>query len=232
MKPRLLMATGASIVVAVVGHVPISSAAEDSARSAGASVRAGAPGPVPLIRQAFRNNCETAALSMILASAGVRVDQRRLQAELPRSGPLDPIVGTDGVSTWGAPDEGFVGRVRGGGTAGGFGVYQGPIRRLAARYGIALTDLSRRDVSVIVRRLRRGRPVMAWIGLSEGPYRRWRTPAGRSISVNLGEHTVVLAGIRGSTILINDPLTGRRVEWSIGELSRRWNLLGRRALGL
>lgn len=203
-----------------------------AAGSAAAERRAREPGPVPLVKQVYRNNCETAALSMLLGSANRPVDQRTLQRQLPRSGPLDPVVRADGAWLWGAPDEGFVGRPRGGGTAGGFGVYQGPIRRLAARYGVRLADLSRAPLDAVLARLRRGRPVMAWIGLSEGPYRRWYTPAGRLISVNFGEHTVVLTGMRGSTILVNDPLSGSRLEWSVAEFARRWDLLGRRALGL
>lgn len=233
MKGAVLL-VAAIIVVTLVAREAIGDTRAEAAATSPATTaaRAPKPGPVPLVKQAFRNNCETAALSMLLASAGAPVDQRVLQREVAKSDPLDPIVGADGTWTWGAPDQGFVGRVRGGGTAGGFGVYQGPIRRLAARHGVRLTDLSRGDVEVIVRRLRRERPVLAWIGLSEGPYRRWRTRAGRLISVNLGEHSVVLTGIRGSKILVNDPLTGARLGWSIAEFAGKWRLLGRRALGL
>lgn len=188
--------------------------------------------PVPLVRQAYRNNCETAALSMLLAAARIDVDQRVLQRQIVKSRPLDPIVKADGGWTWGDPDRGFVGRVAGGGTAGGFGVYQGPIRRLAARYGVQLDDLSRTNVDAIVARLRAGRPVMAWIGLQQGPYRRWRTPREKDIVVNFGEHVVVLTGIRGSTIRVNDPLTGTRLDWSVSEFAKRWRFLGKRALAL
>ena len=73
---------------------------------------------------------------------------------------------------------------------------------------------------------------MAWIGLSEGPYRRWRTPSGKEIVVNFGEHTVVLTAVRGATILVNDPLSGSKLEWSISEFTKRWRLLGKRALAL
>lgn len=190
------------------------------------------PAAVPLYKQVFRNNCETASLSMLLAAAGVRVDQRQLQRELPRSGPLDPIVAADGSWTWGSPDKGFVGRVRGGGTAGGFGVYQGPIRSLAARYGVRLHNLSRQSVGAVVAHLRKGRPVMSWIGLSEGPYLRWRTPDGRMIGVNFGEHAVVLTGIKDGIILVNDPLSGTRQRWTISQYEAKWRLLGQRALGL
>jgi uncharacterized protein YvpB len=74
--------------------------------------------------------------------------------------------------------------------------------------------------------------VLAWIGLSEGPHRRWRTPDGRRVSVNLGEHAVVLVGVRGPTIVFNDPLTGTRRTWSRAEFAERWSWLGYRALAL
>jgi uncharacterized protein YvpB len=188
-------------------------------------------GTVPLVRQVYRNNCETASLSMLLAAAGVRVDQRTLQRQVRRSGPLDPIVRPDGSWVWGNPEKGFVGRARGGGTAGGFGVYQRPIRALAARYGVSLRDLSRKPARVIFAELARGRPVMAWIGLSEGPYRWWRTPAGKLIRVNFGEHVVALTRLHGDSISVNDPLTGSRLQWTRAQFLAKWRLLGRRALG-
>ena len=231
-RAALLLAAAALLAVVAVEVVRESKAQAASSVRLTPSTAAVKPGAVPLFKQVFRNNCETASLSMLLAAAAVRVDQRKLQRELPRSGPLDPIVSPDGTWTWGAPDEGFVGRVEGGGSAGGFGVYQGPIRRLAARYGVRLVDLSRRDVSAVVARLRQGRPVMSWIGLSDGPYRRWRAPNGRPVSVNFGEHAVVLTGIRNGMILVNDPLSGTRLRWSVDEYAAKWRLLGRRALGL
>lgn len=188
--------------------------------------------PVPLVRQAYRNNCETASLSMLLASVGVRVGQRTLQRQVRRSGPLDPIVRADGTWIWGNPEVGFVGRAQGGGTAGGFGVYQRPIGALAARFGVRLADISRKPARVLFAELARQRPVIAWIGLSDGPYRWWRTPSGKPIRVNFGEHVVVLTGLRGTLIRVNDPLTGSRLVWTRAEFLAKWKLLGRRALAL
>ncbi len=91
---------------------------------------------------------------------------------------------------------GFVGRPAGGGVAGGFGVYQQPIALLAREQGRPLTDLSDRPASTIYRRLRSGRAVMAWVGLSYGPYETWRSPTGRAVKVNFGEHAVVVSGFR------------------------------------
>ena len=187
---------------------------------------------VPVVRQVLRNNCETAALSMLLAARGVDVHQLTLQRRLPRSGPLDPQRrGAGQLPIWGDPNRGFVGRANGGGTSGGFGVYQEPIRRLALRYGVKLVNLTRVRPGVLYRRLRLGRPVMVWVGLSEGPYGRWRTPEGRMISVNFGEHTVVLTGVRGNLVLLNDPLGGQRRTWTRAQFEELWARLGRRALG-
>ena len=73
---------------------------------------------------------------------------------------------------------------------------------------------------------------MAWIGLSRGPYRSWRTPAGKRVTVNFGEHVVVLTGLRGDSISLNDPLSGSRLVWTRSQFLTKWRLLGRRALGL
>lgn len=185
---------------------------------------------LPVVRQALRNNCETAALSMMLALKGKRTDQLTLQRQLPRSPPIDPHVDSGGT-VWGDPGAGFVGRPEGGGPAGGYGVYERPIRTLARRHGVALHDLSRRRARSVYRSLLSGRPVMAWVGLSDGPLRRWRTPGGRQVTGNLGEHTVVLTGVSSAAVEVNDPLSGRRLRWTRARFELMWRRLGRRALG-
>ena len=186
---------------------------------------------LPVVKQALRNNCETAALSMLLASRGVRARQLDLQEQLPRSGPRDPApASAGGPPTWGDPQQGFVGRPEGGGTNGGFGVFERPIARLARRHGIRLEDLTRKPAGTIYRRLLRGRAVMVWIGLSEGPYMTWRTPGGEQFTGNFGEHTVVLTGIDGDRLEVNDPLPGQRAVWTRAQFTEMWQRLGRRAL--
>lgn len=179
------------------------------------------------LRQVLHNNCEAAALSMVLAAAGVRVGQLRLQAQLPQAEPIDPRGGI-----WGDPELGFVGRADGGGPAGGFGVYEPPVRALAARHGVRLDDLRGKSVATVRAMLLAGRPVLAWVGLADGPYLSWRTPAGRRVTANLNEHAVVLVGAGPGYVLVNDPLLGKRVRWSEGLFSVRWRRLGRRALAL
>lgn len=187
---------------------------------------------VPLFRQALRNNCETAALSMLLAAANIRVSQLELQRQLPHSGPLDPRPVAGGLPIWGDPDHGFVGRAAGGGTSGGFGVYPQPLQALALRHGVRLRNLTRASAAAVYRQLLAGRPAIAWVGLSAGPYKSWQTPSGRRITVNFGEHTVVLTGIRGDRLQLDDPLSGRRLSWTKAQFVQLWNRLGRRTLAL
>lgn len=185
------------------------------------------------VRQVLHNDCEATALSMLLAAAGVRVGQLTLQTRLPRSGPLDPepVPGST-LRRWGDPEQGFVGRAAGGGTAGGFGVYEPPIRALARRYRVRLVDLHHSAVSAVRRAVLAGHPVLAWVGLAPGPYLSWLTPSGRHITVNLNEHAVVVVGAGSGYVLVDNPLSGRRERWSDTLFSARWKLLGRRALEL
>lgn len=185
---------------------------------------------VAVVRQFARNACEAAALEMLLASTDVAVSQRRLQSAFPRSGPLDPV-GTGPGRTWGDPDAGYVGRVEGGGAAGGFGIYPGPVATTARRFGRDLDDLSASSPGRIYARLLAGRAVMAWIGLSDGPYGQWRSPRGELVRVNFGEHTIVLRGItRDGDLRVVNPLQGTFERWSRTRFEAAWELLGRRAL--
>ncbi|MBK5219501.1 MAG: C39 family peptidase [Thermoleophilia bacterium] len=154
----------------------------------------------PTVQQAYPNNCETAALQMLLASRGIPRNQTELQEELRR----------DGV-------------------AGGFGVDPKPLIALASRW-VQPVDLSGRTPAAIFRRLLSGHAVLAWIGLSAGPYESWIGPRGESVKVNLDEYTVLLRGLAGDRVLVNDPLSGESQLWSRTEFSEKWDLLGRRAI--
>ena len=100
--------------VALVGREAFRSSSAGAAPGTSQKTVAVSPRPdaMPVVRQAYRNNCETASLSMLLAAAGVWVDQRELQRRIAKSGDPDPTVAADGTWTWGDPALGFVGRVR------------------------------------------------------------------------------------------------------------------------
>lgn len=185
----------------------------------------------PIVKQVYPNNCETAALEMLLATKGVKKSQRELQSALRRDGPLDPRTASDGTKVWGNPTYGFVGRVEGGGAAGGFGVYEKPLAALASRW-VEPVDLGGRSPAAIFNRLLNGHAVLVWIGLSAGPYETWRGPRGERVTVNYGEHTVLLRGLAGGSVLVNDPLSGESQLWSRREFKEKWALLGHRAISV
>ncbi len=184
---------------------------------------------IPVIKQALQDDCEATALSMLLRFTGKRVDQLTLQRQVAHSRPLDPEVGPDG-EVWGDPSVGFVGRADGGGPGGGFGVYQGPIAALARKHGLDPRDFTGKSPKAIYASLLAGKPVLAWVGLSEGPYATWHSRSGALVSVNYGEHAVLLTGVDAESVTVNDPLSGERLTWPKSEFEAMWELLGRRAL--
>ncbi len=185
---------------------------------------------VPLIKQVLQNDCEATALAMVLAYSGHKVGQLTLQRQVAHSPPLDPTVNAGGSEVWGDPSEGFVGRADGGGPAGGFGVYEGPVRALARRHGVALRDLTGSKPGAVYASLLEGRPVIAWVALSNGPFATWSSPAGATVRVNYGEHALVLTGVDRETVRINDPLSGMRLTWPKSQFEQMWAGLGSRAL--
>lgn len=96
---------------------------------------------------------------------------------------------------------------------------------------MSLKSLSGRRPAAVYAALLSGRALMAWVGLSDGPYGKWRSPQGRDIKVNFGEHTVVLYGLRrDGRVEVYNPLQGTREVWTRTEFEVMWQRLGRRAL--
>jgi uncharacterized protein YvpB len=177
---------------------------------------------LPVVKQVYRNNCETAALSMAL---GGTVSQRTLQAGIPQALPVDPEPRADGT-VWGDPDAGFVGRVEG----GGFGVFEQPLVRLGRRYDPGVEAVRTATFEGVLNRVRAGHPVVAWTGLGPSAPWSWRTPAGKVINADRSHHTVVIAGVGPDGVTIHDPWTGTASVVSAPSLASGWERLGRHAV--
>lgn len=177
---------------------------------------------LPVIKQMYRNNCETAALSMALRGAA---SQRALQAAIPQALPLDPQRGAGGA-VWGDPDAGFVGRVEG----GGFGVFERPLVRVGARYDPSMAPVRATSFEGVLSRVRAGQPVIVWTSLGASAPWTWTTPGGRVIDADRSHHTVVIAGVGPEGVTIHDPWTGSASVVTRGSLAAGWERLGRRAV--
>jgi uncharacterized protein YvpB len=177
---------------------------------------------LPVIHQAFRNDCEAAALAMMLNR---KAGQLRLQRELPVARPYEPST-TAGRMVWGDPETGFVGNVQG----GGYGVYDLPLLALARRYDPGAENLTHARVAAVIRALRDGRPVVAWIPLGASAPWTWTTPSGTVVHANHAEHAVTLTGWRHGMITYHNPWTGSVETFSRWTFARLWRTLGDRAI--
>lgn len=175
------------------------------------------------IRQAYRNDCEAAALSMLLRG---RVSQYRLQALFPVAHPYLPVDTARGEE-WGDPERGFVGPVQG----GGYGVYERPVLAVARRFDPGAVDLTGAPLRRVVAAVKRGRPVEAWIQFGASLPRTWLAPDGRTVRANFAEHTITLVGWRRPGVLVYDnPWDGTVSTFTIRAFARVWHVLGDRAI--
>ena len=183
-------------------------------------------------KQLFPHASEVTALSMLLSADGIDAAQVKLVPQLRSSKPVDPVILASGHFRWGDPEQGFVGRPDRAGTKGGFGTYEPEIKRLAAKYGVQLIDLQGKSVAAVRNAVLHGHPVIAWVGGTSAQPSTWVTSSGETITVDLGEHAVVLTGTGSGYFLLNDPLTGKAAKWTPSQFSDRWALIGNRALAL
>jgi uncharacterized protein YvpB len=174
------------------------------------------------IQQAYRNDCEAAALSMLL---GGRVSQYRLQALFPLAKPYLPV-DTDRGEVWGDPERGFVGPVRG----GGYGVYERPVLAVARRFDPGAVDLTGTSVHRVVAAVKQARPVEAWIQFGASLPRTWLAPDGTTVHANFAEHTITLVGWRRGLLVYDNPWDGTVSTFTIPEFARLWHVLGDRAI--
>ncbi len=166
---------------------------------------------VPIYLQQHPLSCEIADLRMVLAFRGIDETEEKLLT----------LVGTDPTphqgNVWGNPYEAFVGNVNGKQMTTGYGVYWGPIARVARGYRIA-NDFTGWSITQVLKEVENGNPVIIWTYSKNGTPTSWLTPGGEKIFAVAGEHSVVVVGFVGpaenhSQVIVNDSLIGQ-AYWS------------------
>ena len=165
---------------------------------------------VPVYRQTRNLNCETAALQMGLAYYGHYYSQDALFR----------------VVQWGDPYTNFVGSVNGSETAmTGYGVYYPVILAIARSHGVPNAYGGEGfSPGTIYAELAARHPVQIWMEA------RWSRPAmgtwtawdGRRIRYSLAEHSVILTGVSGTMVRVNDDQFGTQYWVSKGVFERSW----------
>ncbi|MFJ9775124.1 C39 family peptidase [Kitasatospora sp. NPDC101157] len=182
------------------------------AAGAGPAPAASKAAGVPYYHQQLDNDCEAAALRMVLAARGMRANDQQV---LDRIG-VDrehPEFGHSGPRS-GDPYRAFVGDPKGSETDGtGYGVYSPPVAGAARSYGLTVRqDGAGVSVQQLKDELAAGHPAIVWVDylwrhLATTPYTAYD---GRSIPyAGPGEHTVVVTGFSGGRVSVNDPARGR-----------------------
>lgn len=174
---------------------------------------------VPIYLQQHPLSCEASTLRMALAYRNIQVSEDKLLAEVG----FDPTPHQGRV--WGNPYQAFVGDVNGRQMTTGYGVYWGPIAKVARNYRNA-TEFTNWNISKLTAEIDAGNPVIIWGYSRNGTPTYWNTPQGERIHAVAGEHTVVVAGYVGpatnpTQIIVNDPLIGQ-VYWSRATFDKKW----------
>ncbi|MFC1430750.1 C39 family peptidase [Streptacidiphilus sp. N1-3] len=200
--PLLGAATAAAALL--LGLVPATGAAA-AALPTSRSMR------VPMDRQQEANDCEAAALRMVLAYRGHRRSDRQLLGSIG----VDlkhPHFGYSG-RTSGDPYRAFVGSPDGSESRGtGYGVFYPRIAAAArANGGTVLVAQQNYSPAKLYLQLRAGHPAVVWIDYlwRAKKSRNYRAYDGRMIPyAGPAEHAVTLVGVTPHGVYVNDPARG------------------------
>jgi uncharacterized protein YvpB len=98
------------------------------------------------------------------------------------------------------------------------------------RYDSGAENLTGAPVAAVIRALRDGRPVVAWIPLGASAPWTWTTPSGAVVHANHAEHAVTLTGWRQGLITYHNPWTGSVGMFTRSTFADLWQTLGDHAI--
>jgi len=189
---------------------------------------------VPAIRQLpeLPRGCEMTSLAMLIRFMGVETDKLTLAAEIEKD--ETPLSRTNGVTTFGNPNRGFVGSMTDM-RQNGLGVYHGPVFRLLQAYCPSAVDLTGISFGLVEYYLANERPVWIIITstyqlLPDSAFEFWQTADGE-IRVTYSEHSVLLTGYDADYVYFNDPL-GSATRASKARFVQAWEQMGGQAVSV
>ncbi|WP_164667625.1 C39 family peptidase [Virgibacillus doumboii] len=175
--------------------------------------------------------CEATSLAMLLSWGGEDFGKYEVVDKLPKG---DKVRLIDGELKGANPNKEFVGNPYS--DEGSFGVFEGPILETIDKFmpgkGVDLTGQSFDSLLDIVRS---GKPVMAWTTIEQRQTfhsATWTDDEGNEIKWNRFEHAVVITGIDGENVIVNDPYTGQEVYYNRELFEKNWASMGKRAVTL
>ncbi|OHA78576.1 MAG: hypothetical protein A2658_02190 [Candidatus Yonathbacteria bacterium RIFCSPHIGHO2_01_FULL_44_19] len=184
---------------------------------------------VPYFKQLYSRSCEAASLRMALAYYGISTDDMAIIQKMgynPRSKDKENNV-------WDDPHKMFVGDASKD-NGEGYGVYGEPVALAATKFGrnAEYVKASAITPKFLAKNIREGYPIVLWGYTSLGAgVTTWKTPEGKEITANFGEHARLVVGVYGSVefpagFYLHDPLSGAEYEyWDADKLITHINAI-------
>ena len=180
------------------------------------------------------NGCEVTSLSMLFQYNGIQLDKLELADRIVKD-PAPVVKNANGVVvSWGNPQKGFVGDIRG--YRMGFGVYHKPILKLVEDIkpgrGVNLTG---KPFDELLLQVEQGRPVLVWTTtslkpLADSSWITWKSAEG-PVRTTWNEHVVLLVGYDADYFYVNDPMDGAKSKKVARDpFIKTWEQMGKQAL--
>lgn len=185
---------------------------------------------VPVMSQLplLPTGCEAAAAAMFLQWAGADVTMAEIADRLPK-GQLPSDHG--GKVIGGNPRYEFVGNPF---STSGLGVYNQPISDIIDYYlsnqSLNMTGCNFKDLLTI---LDSKRPLIVWatINMKEPSINSvWYDEQGEEVIWKIPEHAMVLVGYTETSIIVNDPLKGKKATYDKATFKKCWEAMGSQAI--
>lgn len=171
----------------------------------------------PTLRQEHSLTCEASATSMATRAV---VSEDDIMALLPRH--PNPNIGYRGN-----PDG------RQGTKLVDYGVYAAPVHHALQKLGYRSEVIMYGRIDEIASYLNKGWPVVTWISYAlqrSKPRIAWY--GGTHFYLAPHEHTVLVVGYDGASLIINDPWDGKRYRYALQPFWRSWGYFQRMALAV
>ncbi|ASK62656.1 hypothetical protein CFK37_11100 [Virgibacillus phasianinus] len=190
---------------------------------------------VPIYNQypELPTGCEATSLAMLLSWGGSTVSKYEAVDKLPKGNKVRLL---EGKWLGANPNQAFVGDPYSDSDDGSFGVFEGPIlaaiEKIMPGKGV---DLTGHDFEPLLQIIHSGKPVMVWTTISQKETYHsdtWFDENGNRIDWYCNEHAVVLTGIDGKNLIVNDPYTGKEEYYDRSLFEKNWASMGKRAVTL
>ncbi len=189
---------------------------------------------VPVYAQQHALSCEAAALRMALASRGINVSESQILSAIGIDGRPAQMNSNGTVARWGNPYTNFVGSPDGSERNNtGYGTYYPTIARAARTFGAGVLAAGSLSPDQVRQAVLQGHPVVVWHAYGGGSY----APVGNFYTYTAWdgtrvpyyhgyEHSSVVVGVDGQSVLINNPWGGRQVWLDGGTFAMTYGALG------